>query len=136
MATGGLNWRGPEVQRLVQEATEGGLMAVAADCVKDAKEHVPVVTGNLQRSIKANPPETKGNITGLVWGSHDVHYALAIETGNRSLIGPEDASARDIPPTKSPGKNHGNVRFLRGAADKFYPQLGKRIQDELSGRVA
>lgn len=119
----------------MRQAIEGGLVAVAADCIKDAKEHVPVVTGNLQRSIKFNPPEHKGSRTSMLWGSFDVNYALAVETGNRSLLGAESEGSRDIPPTKSPGKNRGNVYFLRGAADKYYPTLGKRIQDEIKGEI-
>ena len=125
-------WNGDKVAELVRQATERGMQSVVADCIKDAKENVPVQTGNLQRSIRADPPDTNRDGVSITWGSFDVNYALAVETGNRSLIGPQEG-ADPLPVTKSPGKNHGNTHFLRGATDKFYPELGDRIKKELGG---
>ena len=128
---GTLDWRGDEVFDRMLDATKIAIDETTAECVKDAKENVPVVTATLQGSLRIEPAMVKrGEVSGL-WGSFDVNYALAVETGNRSLVGPSGSSTRERGGAGGRGKNTGNRNFLRNAADKHYPRLIGRIRRRL-----
>ena len=123
-----LDWKGPQVRRAIERASEWGIDKTTSECVRDAKENVPVRTGALQGSIRMQPATRRGKYIEGTWGSFDVNYALAIELGNPSLI-PRDAdNRRESLPYSSRGRNTGNRGFLRGAADKQYPKLAGRIR--------
>lgn len=83
-----------------------------AACVKEAKKRpkMPVVTGTLQGSIAMKSPKVTDKQVVGKWGSFDVNYAFVQEVG---------------------AKGRSGRRFLRDAADKEYPKLGKRIASEL-----
>ena len=127
----GLDWRGLDVYLDLQDATQEAIDDTMAKCVDDAKRNVPVVTATLQGSIRLKPAEQTHK--GLVgeWGSFDVNYALAVETGNRSLVGPPHRSTTPGSRTSGAGRNTGNRNFLRNAADKEYPKLAARIRSRL-----
>ena len=125
MATVNFEWYGGKVGRKVVKATRQAMEETMAACVVDAKQNVPVVTAVLQGSLRMSDPPVEQNGESLrgQWGSFDVNYALAVELGDGSLAGP-DSGLPDAP--VSGRKNTGNKGFLRGAADKEYPKLGKR----------
>ena len=127
-----IDWKGQEVTDLVLEASRWAIDETMAAAVTDAKTNVPVRTATLQGSIRLTPSVRTGNSVTGVWGSFDVNYALAVETGNRSLIGPEGSSSRESGPARGPGKNTGNKNFFRNAADKEYPKLNERIAKRLN----
>ena len=120
------------MRKRVAEACRDGIDATMGACVTEAKRNVPVRTATLQGSIRFDPAEIKGSEVSGVWGSFDVNYALAVETGNRSLVGPPGSSSWERGPSRGPGRNTGNTGFLRGAADQEYPKLARRINRELS----
>lgn len=106
----GLNWKGDEVFKRVQEACAEGIEITMAECVKEAKQRprMPFLTGALQGSIAMRSPKvTKQKVEGK-WGSFDVNYAFFQEVGFRGR----------------PGR-----RFLRDAADQEYPKLAGRIKE-------
>ena len=126
-----VRWDDDALRKAVRQAAAKGLNRVAADCVQDAKANVPVVTGTLDGSIQVWEPAQPGSSgpVQVVWGSADVNYALGVELGDRSLI-PTD-SARPRAPARGTPRNPGRKGFLRGAADKYYPELAQRIQQEM-----
>ena len=145
-ATYTIQWRGEEVTARILDAARQAIDETMGECVVDAQRNVPVVTGTLRRSITIHQlaTKTKDTVAG-VWGSADVVYALAVETGNRADVKRTDSTRegggerggaargrRTGPPLKvTAGKNTGNRNFLRGAADKEYPDLGGRIRGRL-----
>lgn len=126
-----MDWRGQEVFRQVMEAARKGIDATTADCVNEAKENVPVVTGTLQGSIRIEPATIDGPTAKGRWGSFDVNYALAVETGDRGLLGP-DGTEQVVRPIPGRGRNRGNRNFLRSAADNHYPMLNRNIQEYIN----
>ena len=83
-----VEWLGDDVFKATQRATELAANETMALCVDDAKKNVPVVTAVLQGSIRLTPALAVGFIVTGEWGSFDVNYALAVETGDQSLVGP------------------------------------------------
>ena len=124
-----VDWRGDEVLRHTQRAIRYAIDETMSACVDDAKRNVPRVTGTLQGSIQIEPAsiDRNGKVVGE-WGSFDVNYALAVEMGNRSLVGPPHKSKTPGIKASGPGRNTGNRNFLRNAADKEYPKLRSRIK--------
>ena len=127
-----LDWRGPEVKRAVLKASQRAVDDTMSRAVKDAKQNVPVVTATLQGSIRIQPSEIKGEDVDGLWGSFEVNYALAVETGNRALVPSGGDNQREMTPNIGRGIRTGNTGFLRNAADKEYPKLKARIQAELA----
>ena len=125
-----VDWRGPQVRRAVERASQRAIDKTTSLCVKDAKDNVPVVTATLQGSFKIQPAEIEGNFVTGLWGSFDVNYALAVELGNRSLVPSGGDTQRETLPNSGRGIRTGNTGFLRGAADKEYPKLRERIARE------
>ena len=135
MAEESIQWRGPQVARKVQSAAESGVNETMGMCVRQAKQDVPVVFAILQGSIRLEPAETQdGDVVGK-WGSFDVHYAAAVETGNRSLVGPESSgwarAEHGARVAEGRVRNTGNRNFLRNAADQEYPRLAARIRKHM-----
>ena len=91
------------------------------DCVTDAKPNTPFITGALSRSIRFNPAKAEGNTVVGVWGSFDINYALAVETGNASLAGPNLLAAKTI---VAPVSGATSTRALTTA--KQLPPWGRR----------
>ena len=125
-----VDWRGKQVRRAIQRASQRAIDKTTAECVDDAKQNVPVVTATLQGSLRIEPAEIKGNVVSGRWGSFDVNYALAVEMGNRSLVPAGGDTKRDQRTGTGRGIRTGNTGFLRGAADKEYPKLAARIRKE------
>ena len=121
-----------------EKATMGGIDDVMADCVQQAIEDAPFATGALAGGIAIHHDARKeeGDEIAGMWGSHDVFYALAVETGDREYL-------KDLPKRESTAGmnrkettlNKGRRNFMRGATDIYYPQLGDRIQDHLGPPV-
>ena len=132
-----VDWKGDEVFRATLRATQLAADETLALCVDDAKNNVPVVTAVLQGSLRLEPAEVKGSMVTGAFGSFDVNYALAVETGDRSLVGPQGAQTRESLPRSGKGKNTGNKNFLRNASDKEYPKFAGRIRNHYKklGRV-
>lgn len=121
-------WRGPQVKAALERAASRALVDVATQCVTTAKSDVPVATAILQRSIRFEPPhKNKVGRISLRWGSFSVHYALAVETGNRSLAGPVPFGRHRVKsvPTR---RNEGNTHYLRSAAQRHYPNLARAVR--------
>lgn len=140
-----LDWRGDEVKAKLERATIIGINRTMARSVRHAKKHVPRQTGTLARSIKIRPAKKGRNVIRGLWGSFDVLYALYVEIGlderrslgiskarkkrrNRETTGGERAKRGTANRFRSIGRNTGNTRFLRNAADKFYPKLPDEIR--------
>ena len=128
-----LNWLGDAVQADVLKAAKLGVEDILVDCVADAQPNTPYRTGALHDSERTSEDGVKiqGNVVYGEWGSYGISYALAVETGNRALIPPgsfvEDADQPETNFTRT-SRNEGNKNFLRGAADKNYPNLSKRVK--------
>ena len=125
------------VRRRYENGARRGIDAVMGDCVRDALDNVPVATAALQGSIKVHQDARKeGDEIAGIWGSHDIFYALAVETGDRSYLSdvPKQDKEKDEPPVPT-RRNKGNRNFLRGAADRYYPELADRIQEQLGPPV-
>ena len=126
----GVDWKGDEVLRATVRATELAVNETMALCVDDAKKNVPVRTATLQGSIRLEPAKVdrvRLRVTGE-WGSFDVNYALAVETGDRSLVGPPGSSNREPLPIGGTPQRVGNKNFLRNAQDKEAPKFPERIR--------
>ena len=130
-----VDWRGPQVRRAVQRASKRAIDDTMSRAVRDAKNNVPVVTSTLQGSLRIEPAEIKGNVVSGRWGSFDVNYALAVEMGNPSLVPAGGDVKRDTLPNTGRGIRTGNTGFLRGAAEKEYRNLAKRIRDEFESKL-
>ena len=124
-----IDWNDDGVRKAVRAAAAKAINQVMAECLKEAREGVPLVTGTLEGSIQAWQPAQPGDSGPIlgVWGSADVNYALAIELGDRSLIPAGSQPPR--PPARGTPRNTGNKGFLRAAADKYYPTLAERIAE-------
>ena len=57
-----VRWDDDALRKAVRQAAAKGLNRVAADCVRDAKDNVPVVTGTLDGSIQVWEPAQPGSI--------------------------------------------------------------------------
>jgi len=124
-----LDWRGPQVRRRVLVATKDGIDTVMGDCVKGAKRDVPRATASYQGSIRiVEPARVVGNDVAGYWGSTDINYALAIETGDFGYLRDADLLG-DEPDHRVPTRaNKGNRGSLRKMADRYYPGLPAEIR--------
>lgn len=63
------------------------------------------------------------------WGSTDVIYALAVETGNASYLKGSNEGKGSLAGFKRPEtrRNKGHHNSLRNSADEHYPKLAKAI---------
>ena len=125
------------VLRRYENGARRGIDSIMGDCVKEAFDTVPIATAALQGGIKISQDARKeGDEIAGIWGSHDVFYALAVETGDREYLEdlPKRASTKGMKrvPTY---KNKGRRNSLRDAADIYYPQLADRIQEKLGPPV-
>lgn len=102
-------WHGSDVERRVMEASAKGIDDTMAACANSAKNDHPGwnnITGTAEGSIAILQPARKsGNAIAGIWGSMGVRYMIFLEI------------------------LHGAA--LRGAADRNYPSLKKRIQAHL-----
>ena len=89
-------------QQRVHDAVVKGLVAIAANIIRDAKEDTPVITGLLQGSIRF---ELDADGLRVDVGSFDVEYA---------------------------GKVEARVRMLQNAFDEHAPNLYKEIHEALN----
>ena len=107
-----LTWRAEVIQRRVREASRKGIDITMALCVVLAKKHppLPFVSGTAQGSIQMRPAEIQRDRVVGRWGSFDVDYFIWLEIGARGRPG---------------------GFYLRGAADREYPQLVDRIRKQL-----
>ena len=132
-----LNWQGDQVKRHVHTAAMKGVNSIMADCVKDAKADVSVVTALLQGSIQLRAARLLKDVVVGIWGSFGVKYALPVELGTRPhLIRPRSKKALYWKGAEHPVKvvHHPGTRgkpYLRPAADKNYPNLAARIRSYL-----
>jgi len=125
-----INWKGPEVLKVTNEATKAGIDEIMNRCVPDAMADVPYATGALQGSIKVvEYAREDGREIAGIWGSTDIFYALGVETGDYGYLkgfsqDKESTAGFKRPTTK---RNKGRRGSLRKAADKHYPDLPKAI---------
>ena len=118
-------WNGEQVRKNVVKATIHGIDHIMGRCVGTGKEDVPVASATYQGSIRiVEPAAEHGDEIYGVWGSVDVNYALAIETGDFSYLKGLPNQSRQSVPTR---KNKGNRGSLRKAADQHYPDLPSAI---------
>ena len=125
-----VHWNDDALRKTIRQAVATGINIIASECVQDAKENVPIVTAVLDGSIGVwEPAKPDDDIIQAIWGSREVHYALGVELGDRSLI----PTQSDLPrrPARGTPRNSGRTGFLRGAADKYYPELATRIAAEI-----
>lgn len=117
-----LKWRGKEVREKVIAAVKAGVDETMAAAVIEAKQNHEFKnrTVVLEGSIGIAQPakEEAGIVTGI-WGSQDVAYALRIEFGFKGA----DSRGRVYDQRAYP--------FLRPSADKNYPDLPRRIRENL-----
>ena len=122
----GIDWRGPQVLDRAEDAARQGIDVIMSRCVPAAKADVPVATAALQGSIKVVEParkETGGEIAGL-WGSTDIMYALAVETGDFGYLKGQRSDGKPFVETR---RNKGRRGSLRKAADDHYKDLAGEI---------
>lgn len=130
-----IDWQGDRVRAKAQSATAKGINEIMGRCVSQAQDTIPVQFGILQRSIRLEPAETKGERTIGTWGSFDVNYALAVETGDRSLAGPTSDYVRSMHRERAQEgrvRNTGRTNSLRDAADAHYPNLTATIKNKMN----
>lgn len=128
-----LEWFGNEVQAKVEKAVRQGLEDTMGPMVIEAVGDVPRVTTILQGSIRYDPPEMRGDEIVGEWGSFDVNYAEAVETGDRSKAEPESDYVKEQRErlrrrTGQPGFNTGNTGSLRKAFDNHSRDLADNIR--------
>ena len=87
-----VEWRGPAIQAALVEAARRALIETGGEAVTEAKRitgNEAYDTGALQGGIMIDPADVQvdGGLVSLnwgvdiTWGSHDVNYALYVETG-------------------------------------------------------
>ena len=113
----------------LKKATARALLKTAGACVADAQEDVPVQTGTYRRSIRFDQPQEDNQGIFVVWGSFDVNYAIAVETGDISLIEGNAPQGSDIIEVANP-RNTGHHWSLRRATEREYPKILGRLKDE------
>ena len=113
----------------IKKATARALLRVGGDCIVDTQEDVPVQSGNYRRSIRLDPPQEDNQGIFVVWGSFDVNYAIAVETGDISLIEGNAPQSRDIIEVANP-RNTGHHWSMRRATERNYPKTLKYLKDE------
>ena len=103
-----VEWNGDALLDMVAKAAIDGLDETAALCTAGAIGQVHIISSDLQGSLHFTPAErvSKNLVTGQ-WGSYDIEYALQEE-----LLHP----------------------YLRPQADRYYPDIGKRIGARLKVR--
>lgn len=123
-----VRWRGPQVRAKVMRATKGGINEIMSRCIATAKEDVPVATATYQGSIRVvEAADERGDEVYGVWGSVDVNYALAIETGDFSYL----KGVKQTGPRAETRRNKGSRGSLRKAADQHYPDLPRAISERM-----
>jgi len=101
-----MNWYGDKLKAKIERVSKTAMDSVMADCVMEAKGLVHVKTSTLQGSIQMRPTKNvNGTLVG-VWGSFNVKYAVY----------------QELPIFK------GSKPYLRPSANKYYPELKKRIK--------
>lgn len=105
-------WRGREVAKQVREAAKRGIDETTSAAVNSAKQNHgwANVTGTAEGSIQMRPAQKVGRKVVGRWGSYSVDYFLALELGS--------------------GVRDGD-RTLRRAADQEYPELARRIRENM-----
>ena len=114
-----------EVLSNVEKATKDGIDEVMSDCVGYIKRRRAGRHRLPTRGVfKIVEPARKdgGEIAG-VWGSTDINYALAIETGDFSYLQGQPSDGERV----ETRKNKGNRGSLRKAADQHYRELPDAI---------
>ena len=114
-------WNDKAFKKQFVKASKKGMSAALHDAAEEAKAHVPIATGNLQRNIGYTEPVKNGTvIEGELYAN--TFYAAAIETGNMDLMGEGES-------TPAPSvANTGNRNWLRNAGDNHFPEIGKNIK--------
>jgi len=129
-----IDWRGDEVLKRTNEAARQGIDEIMSRCVPSAKADVPVATAALQGSIKVvEPARQDGDVIAGIWGSTDIFYALAVETGDHGYLkgfSQGRASQAGFKRVET-WRNKGNRGSLRKAADEHYPDLPKAISERV-----
>jgi len=134
-----LKWYGDAIKKKVQAAQRKGINETMAACLREAKSRVPVRTGLLQGSLRMTPATIRGNQIIGEWGSYQVNYARVVEFGMRPhIILPVNKKALYWKGAAHPVKvvHHPGTKgkpYLRPAAEKEYPTLGRRIKRALNG---
>lgn len=141
-----VTWNGTQIRNHVFQSTKNAINEVMGDCVAEAQPNTPYVTGNLRRSIKIQElaKQERETVAGL-WGSADVDYALAVESGTDG--GPVQVSAhtRQIKRTGTTQSVRAHTRetnprpgvnMLRNAADSNYKNLAPKIKANLRNKIA
>ena len=104
------------------------------DCVGPTRRTTyQSITAALQGSLRLDPAKIERSGVSGLWGSFDINYALAVETGIRELAGsqPLGGEREAGPNLRRRGVRRGNTNSMRNAADRFYPELAQRIRDNL-----
>ena len=127
-----IDWKGDQVLSNAEDAARKGIDEIMALCVSDSKQTVPVATAALQGGIKVSQPARKdGDEIAGIWGSHDVFYALAIETGDRSYLRGMSRNSTAGMGKVQTKRNKGRRNSLRDAADTHYPELAGAIRSHM-----
>jgi len=123
-----LDWNGPAVKKAAIDAMAIGMTEVMSEAVVDAKRTpdeggtMPFRFGFLQGSIQMRPPVLDGGKLVGYWGSFDIPYARHQELGTQTGV-----DKRGIFRTGITEK-----RFLRNAADTWYPTLTGRAANHFN----
>ena len=131
-------WKGNHVYDKVVKAAKDGVDEIMNRCVTEAFGDVPYASGTLQGSIKPHEQandlfgDNNGDLYGI-WGSHDVVYALAIETGEFGYL--ESVKAETAGEWKPTTRNKGVRGSLRRAADKHYKDLAGEIRNQYQSPI-
>lgn len=85
-----MNWRGPEVQKKMQNACRSALNTIAATCVRWAKVESNHggwvnITGRASGSVQVIQPATLGNLY-VQWGSRGVEYFRRLEFEHGAVL--------------------------------------------------
>lgn len=108
-----INWRGTEIADKVAAAAALAVDQTTANATNHAKQNHPWknVTGTLEGSLQMRPAIKEGDHLVGQWGSFAVNYAIYLELGTRYM--------HPYP-------------YLRPAADATYPDLARRIRENLA----
>lgn len=132
------NWRGEEVINKVMQKTALAMDSVTIDCVVHAKANVRKRTATLQGGIQMRRARLmKQGMLVALWGVWGVKYAIFVEKGTRPHFPPVEAIRRGMKVTAQHAfliarsiarKGTKPYPYLMPAADKFYPDLKRRIK--------
>lgn len=103
-----LIWRGNEIEEKVTAAAKAAVDETTRATAEQAQQRVPVLTGQLRNSIRAEPASTGPLITGRVVAG--MPYALFVELGtSRSPAQPYLRPSADAENTKLSGRIKGKI---------------------------